>query len=143
MLPQNSSDGWGRPVSSFTHLFFRIPPNNCNPAIAKIKKKKISTIIVSLRRGTDFIRDYTIIFNPSILWIDLKGLNTLNDLRPDRFTPPPYKKNWRYPVDTITKSSAFQGSLRYEPLPRMKPKPRILRTISTVYRARNKLSRTS
>lgn len=89
--PQKSSSGWGTPVSIFTHLFFRYPAKSYKPAIAKIKKKNNRTIIVSLSKGNEDNRAETITLRPSILDIDLSGLNTLKALRPERFRLPPCK----------------------------------------------------
>lgn len=67
-----------------------------------------------------------------------RGLSTLSDLRPLRLIPPPLVKiKGMYPETTITKSSTFQGFLRYDPLFRMIPRPSILNTISKVYMYRN------
>jgi hypothetical protein len=73
----------------------RYPPNNYKPAIAKIKKKNIRTIIVSLRRGKDESKADTITFRPSILEIDFNGLSTLKALKPERFKLPPCKISGR------------------------------------------------
>ena len=70
--------------------FLRYPPKSCNPAIAKIKKKNSSTIIVSLSSGIEDKRAETITFSPSIEEILFKGLKTLKALNPLMFTLPLY-----------------------------------------------------
>jgi hypothetical protein len=44
------------PVFSLIHLFFRLPPKSCKPAIAKIKKKKTRMIKVSPSKGSELRR---------------------------------------------------------------------------------------
>jgi hypothetical protein len=98
------------PVSILKHLFFRAPVNNWQPAMAKTKRKNISTRIESLRSA--LIREDTITLSPATLDIVRRGLITLKDLNALRLTPLPYKNMLIYPLAIITKSKIFQASLK-------------------------------
>lgn len=74
------------------HLFFKTPENKLRPQIAKITKKKRSTMIVSLSKDMELKRADTIILSPSILEIVLSGLSTLKALRAASPPPPPEAK---------------------------------------------------
>ena len=60
-----------------------------HPAIAKTKKKNMSTSRESLSRGMALIRADTITLRPCTLEMVLRGLITLKDLRALRLTPLP------------------------------------------------------
>jgi hypothetical protein len=122
------------PVSILKHLFFRAPVNNWQPAMAKTKRKNISTRIESLRSGSALIREDTITLSPATLDIVRRGLITLKDLNALRLTPLPYKNMLIYPLAIMTKSKIFQASLKYAPLFNKKPNETILTIISIVYK---------
>ena len=54
----------------------------------------------------------TSFFSSGIFVIVLRGLSTLKDLIPDKLSFEPDINKERRPVMTMTKSKAFQGSLR-------------------------------
>ena len=64
-----------------------MPEKRFTPPIAKIRKKNVSTIIVSVRSDIAATIDFTINFSPGMLFTALSGLSTLNVLRLDNDTP--------------------------------------------------------
>ena len=111
-----------------------MPVKRLTPPIAKIRKKNMSTIIVSVRSDIAATIDFTINFSPGMLFTALSGLNTLNVLRLDNETPSSLLLYIieRYAETTMKKSMTLNGSFRYAPLPKIKPIPRIFSTISIV-----------
>ena len=69
-----------------------------------------------------------------MLEIVLKGRITLKERKTDRLPPLPCKKMLKKPEKMIVKSRMFHGSLKYDPLFRMKPFDTTLHTISVVYK---------
>ena len=104
------------------------------PAIANIVKKNRSTSIESLSRGMALIREDTMMRRPWMLEIVLRGRITLNDLNTDKLPPLPCRNILRKPDTMIVKSRMFHGSLKYDPLFRIKPFDTTLQTISVVYK---------
>lgn len=76
-------------VSSLKHLNLKAPVKSWHPAIAKIRKKAISTRIESLSRGMALTKADTMMRRPCTLEIVLRGLMTLKDLSTLRLTPLP------------------------------------------------------
>lgn len=109
------------------HRYFRLPEISWIPAIAKIRRKKISTTIVSFSKGSAEIRDYTRILSPRIAVMDRSGLSTRKTLSELSETPfcflLPCTSSvlvllWnivRREDMTMTKSRILKASLRYAP----------------------------
>jgi hypothetical protein len=71
----------------FTHVCLRSPLSIIVDAIAKIKKKNMSTIKVSLSKGMALMTESTKTRRPLILVMALKGLSTRKALSELRLKP--------------------------------------------------------
>ena len=74
------------PVSILTHLYFNSPLSSYRPATAKIMKKNIRIMMVSLSKGIAVNKAVTSTLSPSILCIVLRGLKTLKARSPPKET---------------------------------------------------------
>lgn len=100
--------------------------------------KKNINIIIEFKRGLKAENKAAkIALNALILDIVLNGLNTLNDLKAAKSTPELLPNLEKYADTTIIKSSIFQGSLKYAPLLKRKPKPITFKHNSMVYKIKN------
>ena len=119
------------PVSMFTQRYLSMPMNKLSPPIAKIRKKKNRTIMVSERRGMASMTDDTMTLRPSMLLTKRSGRRTRNARKPEA-EPPPAPTISNNAVVTQMKSSQHQQLLKYDPLFQMKPSENMRRTISIV-----------
>ena len=110
-----------------------LPPYNQTAIIANIKNTTAITKIVLNIELTDSRIATTKTFK-SLLWeINLRGLNTLSNLKiliEGIFID--YKDISNRELQTIQKSKIFQFSLKYDPLSKINPKEIIFKLISIV-----------